>query len=506
MREKSIYNLLVFVLVVAAVGLALSLCSGDRYANQWSGSRAFICGSSRSYAVNSSLYNYEKASYSKAATAYDILTSSNQHLRIVFDYAWNSSKHEAYNYKMVISSPEGKSLKITKVRATLSFSSTDVYLSGQSDDLNIGNSSMGLLSVSDGAVMPAGSDWTLDLSSDNDCVFRMSGKAIEAGERLESDITDNTESKTISVPSGFGSIGFSDWRSMKPFFDAGIKVFSYNRGKQGIWQSVEAGQDSLFEPGVGYYLDNLSGKTIDVDPGTPFEVPVNVSTHTMRRGWNLLYNDYGENIQAADYEVSVASSNFSKKNIQIQKRKLSQLVDEGLVHPGSYMLALYHDSDTYGSYEKISEAKVEAGSAFWVYLYDETDTDKINMLDLDLSAKTDKDSYKAGDLIRISSKVTNNSSQNYSVDINSQEDPCEYGFIVFSGEQVIYSSVPSSVDGCPSWPRQTDLLPGSVIEYNQTWEIPEDISGELRIVTYFDQSRVFSEDRKTKQVLVSVGQ
>lgn len=495
------------MLLLSVVGFILATLRQVDTPNGWESSEVSRCGNGSSYLLNSTLYNFEKENYQPTAVAYEVLTSSRDHLRVVFDYYKNPDYAGTYNYRLIVSASNSDPSPLKGFSAVLNFSSRQITLSGNGDVPGVKNSEVEIFSAIASSAMEPGQEWAIEGRSNNSCLFKITGTALSASEMLGgegNDVVASSDVGVVSVPPGLSTIGFSDWRSMKAFRDSGVRVLSFNREKQGVWQEVEIDEKSVFEPGVGYFLQNITNETIEVQPDKPFEVPSNISTPTIRKGWNLLFNGSGQDYSATDYKVSIAPSNFFRKNSQAQSWTLLQLVQSDLIADETYSIPKYYDLLSYGDKSSVTAGTIPGGAVFWVYLFDEPDLDKIALLDLDFSAKTDKEVYNNGETVRISLKVANNSNKKYSVDNNNQSDPCMYGFVVFEGEKLIYSSVPSGVSYCPNWPEQADLLPGSVIEYNQIWEVPGNISGSVKIVAYFDQSRIFSQDRKTKQIVVNI--
>lgn len=504
MRPKSIYNVLMFSLAVSVLGFVAVLFLDTGLPSGWESSKAIYCGGKKVLIQKSELYNYEKNRYTELAQSYKIYLSNGNKLRVIFDYFQSKDLVDQYEYQIALFNIDHKPASLKDFY--LEFEGMQAN-SIDSEDIVIDVGGAKVINITTNIKTESGASWRLVASSGGECLFKLTGIFGDINQQKKSNsnmgVAVGSESGFVSVPPGLSPIGFADWRTVKPFADLGIRVLSFNREKLGTWSRIDSDPRALFEPGIAYYLENPSNIAISVRIDEPYKVPLNIQSHSLRTGWNLFYNDSGKDISISDYQVIIGSPDFARRSLESKKWLVSDLKDQNLVHDKVYIVPKLQDDKNDLTERGVSDW-VRDGDIFWVFLFREPHIERIFLPELDMDFKADKDSYAPGEKIRLNYKITNNSQNKYSVDGENQNDPCMYGFAVLKGSDALYSSVPPGITSCPSWPEQIDLQAGSVIEYNQTWEVPKNISGQIRIVGYFDQSRVFSKDMKLKQVMVNI--
>lgn len=508
MKKKTVLGLLVLALAVAVVGFAVAVFSRSNVPGGWESARVMSCEKQKSYVQETELYGYEKGDYSDNAKAYRILDSHNRAFKIIFDFSKGLTGN-GYNFKASLLNIADRKLNLGGAVLKLKTDDQDITLNPTSNQ-SIVEPGSSIVFNSSNQNIKQNSKLSLEIRQGKTCISRVLesldvSSLEQSTPALNEGVFVGTESATINVPSGFSAIGFSDWRGLESFRNMGVKVLSYNRESSRMWSEIEGDQKSVLEPGVGYYLENDSDSTISVKPDEPFKVPSNVSSHTMRKGWNIFYNDMGRTTSISDFKVTIGSTDYGIHSFKSKEWKLGELIDSKIVSPQIFKVSKFLE----GSFPAMNpfgleENSVNEGEVFWVYLFDEPDFDTLSSPNLDFSMKLDKESYKTGETVRISYKITNLSDSDIILDKENQEDPCQYGFVALKGKKVVSSTLQSSISSCPKWPDQINLPPGSLIEYNQTWEIPADVSGEIRLVGYLDQSRIFSKDRKSTQVVINV--
>lgn len=509
MRQKTVFSLLVLVLVLSALSALASLLSWKQTPAVWRSSQVSFCEGSKSYFKASSLYNYESRNFTANAKGYKVLGSDRSQLRVVFDYIARKDGSASNEYKAVITNQGADTLKVNRAKLILEASGSQVSFGSDQDSYRLDKDQSKTYTASSSIELSRGQKWSVNFSDGRRCIFRLEGFFENLAGQNETKVSGGvllgSESGTVEVPPGLSPAGFADWRTTKPYIDAGLKVLSFNQEKSNSWQEIQTDPKSLFEPGVGYFIENPTSVVAKVRLEEPFSVPSNISTHSIRRGWNLIYNDTGKDVAARSFHVSILSAEFSRRTFKKKVWTIGELIDQKLVSENGFDVAKYQTNQSPQiNGVDLNSANLTDGKAYWLYLYDEPDVESLVSNNLDLAVKLDKDSYKPGEKIRISLKVTNNSADKYLIDAENQDDPCLYGFAIMKGKEVINSTIPSGVASCPRWPEQTYLQPGSVIEYNQEWTVPEKISGEIKVVGYFDQSRIFSGDRKLKQVIINI--
>lgn len=506
MRPNSIYNLLIFSLAVCTIGFIAVVFSYRNVPAGWESSKAILCDGKKIYAQDSELYNFEKNRYSDQAQSFKVYLSSGEKLRVLFDYFKSSEQANKYEYQLTLHNIDQKKVTLKDFRVSLKSDNGEVNFESE-DMLSIDQGEAQIISAISDSVPEFNKTWKLLAVSSDGCLFRLSGSFSDLNQQRRSNknrgVIVGSESGSISVPPGFTLVGFTDWRTVKPFADLGVRVLSFNREKAGVWRRIDNDPRALFEPGVAYYLENPGAGTLTVEVDEPYKVATNISSHSIRAGWNLLYNDSGKDLRISDYKATIGSADFERRSLESRKWTISELKDRGLVYGQSYIAPRFQNSGTALSALDISQL-VKDGESFWVYLFEEPDIEQLSIPKLEFELKSDKDSYKSGEQIRLNYKITNNSVQKYQIDGENQNDPCMYGLVVLKGSKIIYSSIPAGITSCPNWPEQIDLQAGSVIEYNQNWRVPEKLSGQIRIVGYFDQSRFFSKDMKLKQIVINI--
>lgn len=495
-------KLAIAVVVVSLVGLLAVFFGSHEMPPRWSSSRMSFCGGSPTYFQERELYNFEKTDFSDSATAFQILNGKMQELRLVVDSVGDANERRIL---LSLTNMGDREFITRNTKITFLLGETTVGF----DDPEEAKISKGQTAdwfsragkISDGEY-----DISVSIIDQSTCALKAFGQiaiknSLSAGEI----INVNVGGSTLDIPPGLVAVGFKDWTKIDPFIRAGIKVLSFNREKIAVWSDISPDPKILIEPGVGYYLQNTSSEMVRVDLEEPYKVPVNVSTHTIRPGWNVLHNDSGRDISDFEFMVSIGGPEYKMRNLNLEKRSLGDLVKQGLIDKQGFSVSKFQELGNLDIEPfNIGERAFADEEVFWVYLHDEPAEQEMKMQNLNLEIKTDKDTYGAGEQVRISFKVTNDSDLNYDVSSQDRDDNCQNGFAVLKGRDVIYSTVPTSLGLCPSWPNQINLHSASQIEYNRVWRVPSDISGQLRIVGYFDQSRAFSKDKKVKQVFINV--
>jgi len=492
--------------VVCALGFVAIIVSYRGVPAGWESSKAVLCDGKKSFAQISELYNFEKNSYSDQAQSFKVYLSNGEKLRVIFDYFKNQERDSKYEYQLSLYNIDQKKIALKDFRVVMKSDGAEVGIKGE-NVINIEPGEAQVISATSDSRPEFNRTWKLLANSADGCLFKLSGVFGDLNQQKRSNknrgVVVGSESGSTNVPPGFSLVGFTDWRTVKPFADLGIRVLSFNREKAGAWNRIEGDPRALFEPGIAYYLENPGTEIVTVEVDEPYKVATNISSHSIRPGWNLLYNDSGKDLRISDYRVTIGSAEITRRSLESRNWLVSELSSRKLISNQSYTAPKFQSSAVELSSLDISQT-VKDGDSFWVYLFEEPDIEQLSIPELEFELKSDKDSYKSGEQIRINYKITNNSNRNYAIDGENQSDPCMYGFAILKGSKTLYSSIPAGITSCPSWPEQIDLQAGSVIEYNQSWKVPERLSGQLRLVGYFDQSRVFSKDMKLKQIVVNI--
>ncbi|OQA52815.1 MAG: hypothetical protein BWY43_00323 [candidate division WS2 bacterium ADurb.Bin280] len=501
---RSHFGLAVLVVLFSVFGLFAVLLEKGYQNIEFDGSQAIFCGGSISYFQEQELYNYEKGDFSEFAKAFKVRLVDGNFARVIIDIVNDQGRARSL---ISITNLSEEVFKLSAKDLSFSFRESNFQFSSEEKEFQAPKGQT-VVFVSEVADVPWGEDdFSFVLSKKGSCHLKLSGeiKSDVSLARLFKSQAPGPAFSSIEVPPGIIAVGFKDWVKVDPFYKSQIKVLSYNRERPGVWADVSTDPHALLEPGVGYYLQNESDRTVTVEMEEPYKVPGNIEKRTIRKGWNLVYNDYGRDILLKEIELKIAEKEFKNRNVSLEGRGIGELISSALVSADGFVVSKFQEQGVLDfSPMSLSSDRISDEGVFWLYLFEEEPVQKIKMQDINFSFKTDKESYAPGEDIRMSFKVENNSQGPIEVNEENQDDDCQNGFVVAKGNRLVYSTFPYSFGSCPNWPVQTNLHSGAQIEYNRLWRIPNNLSGQIRIIGYFDQSRSFSKDKKLKQIFINI--
>jgi hypothetical protein len=522
-RVERNFNVGIAVVVLAILGLTLVSIS-PLYIPSDSQLLEENCQGKKSFYLPSALYSSEQKQYSANARAYTLLTTRHDRFRIIVDYDASGTQdgNRKIVYKIVLLNLSSKPLNLNDLQAKLTHSDGSETLLFDKGNQIIARPNQPVL-VSEEKIIP--SDYKNDSWQTDLLILRSSGscqgeipnivkinfnevKAAIDAEKSRFAIVKTDETGSFVIPPGLSPIGFSDWRNLNPFTQAGLTIFSYDSGQKS-WEINPQSNSQIMEPGKGYFVYNPKGKSVTVDAGVPFWVPQDVVSHTISAGWNLLYNDTGGEANLDEIQVAVFPPGEKTRIFDVEKVALGQLIREKLAWEKVVVL-VQKTADNPNGFEEISAQDINSGkkfipdgAVFWFYLFASPTNTEMTVPNLTLQVTGGGETYQVGDLVSLNFKLINNDTVSHFVDAAGTKDPCQSGLVVFdTGGNEIYSDLDKR--SCPLWPKVVELPAGQNLEYNYIWKVPNSVHGELRLRGYFDYSRLNSPDQLFQEVKINV--
>lgn len=522
-RVERNFNVGIAAVILAILGLALVLIS-PLYIPSDSQLLEQVCRGKKSFYLPSALYSSEQNQYSVNARAYTLLTTRHDHFRVIVDYDAGGTRNgnRKIIYKIVLLNLSSRPLDLNDLEAKLTHSDGSETLLFDKDNRIIARPSQPVL-VNGEKIIP--SDYKGDRWQTNLLLLRLEGncqgeipnivkinlnevKPAAAPEKSRFAIVKTDETGSFVIPPGLSPIGFSDWRNLNLFTQAGLTLFSYD-GQQKSWEINPQNNSQIVEPGKGYFIYNPKDKSVTVDGGVPFWVPQDVVSHTVTAGWNLLYNDTGNDLSLDEIQVAVFPPRAKTRIFDVEKVTLGQLIKEKLAWE-KVVVFVPKTVDNPSGFEEISAQEINLGkkfipdsAIFWFYLFAPPTSIEMTIPNLTLQVTGGGETYQTGDFVPLNFKLINNDTISHFVDAAGTKDPCQSGLVVFNtGGNEVYSDL--NKRSCPLWPKVVELPASQNLEYNYAWKIPSGVHGELRLRGYFDYSRLNSPDQLFQEVKIKV--
>ncbi len=485
------------MLVLLAVGGIVAVVLSGQIPDRWR-SLAYqeICDGRASYFYQTDLFDVERKSSSSVAKVYKVLSFNNQSFRVVSDQT-----DEFYTLSFFNDS-----------RQTYTFPQFKIELMGISDikndvTLKPSNSLTFNIKKSDIHTEASPNISSLKIFNGNDCIASIpnlleTGQKAQMGDQVKN--INANESGSIRVPPGIVPIGFSDWRKFDLFTANGLSILSYNSEDEKGWLTNPQKSRFIAEPGVGYLLYNSGSKNVDIPLDGYFKVPDDIGTHSIRIGWNLLYNDTGHDATLGDIKVRISEKSKKRQGFETDARSLQSLIDDKLGSDSVYRVSKLPLEGTKGEFEKISDL-IPGSAVFWFYLFEEPSGIDLVKPNIVFNLEEEGDKLKRGDTIHLKFKIKNEDTISHFVDSEKEKDPCQIGIEAKdSKNNIIYSELNKKYQICPLWPLQTELKPGDTITYSREFKIPSNLSGELKIKGYFNYTRLDSFDMLLDEITLKV--
>ena len=128
---------------------------------------------------------------------------------------------------------------------------------------------------------------------------------------------------------------------------------------------------------------------------------------------------------------------------------------------------------------------------FWLFINKEP-SPELRQFNLSLSIDGGGDTYQKQQFIPFRVIIRNNDSVSHYLIPSGIIDPCQLKVVITDAKaKAVFDS--SSDQVCPLWPRLEELSPGAKKEYNYTWQVPKNLTGELTMRAYLDYSRLGGE-------------
>lgn len=491
--EKSRFLVGCVLLIFASIGAILTLNNRSPHSADEALGQNYTevsCGSVLSYLKPSPLYNVEKRGASPRAVAYDLILSSGERVRALFDF---SSSVTSANIKVKITNSMDHLIDLGNTNLLIE---VDTVKTNQTiSELKLDSAEAKFVEFEiDLTEVKSASPKTKFSILNSGCVAEIPEFAKITKEDRQggfvSGVTDNDESSIVTFKPGLSYLGFSDARLIKNIERQGIAVYSYDGAKK-VWDRA-----SVIKPGLGYAAYNAGSKPKKVIFDSPFQSEINNQGNAVRLGWNLMYNNFARDVEYAQYMVSFFDSDTQSQLYDSSPLSLATLMKDNLVSDQVYVLRN-------GLLVRNESAAIQDADVFWVYVYDYPKKIELKPLGLDFKLEGVGDTYQAGQNVNLSFMVVNLDGTSHNVVAPGIVDPCSYGIkVTDQGGKVIRNDMLGRA--CLNWPTMTPLQSNAKINYNYTWKIPSDTLGKYKIEAYFDNYRGVLGIPAVKESLINV--
>lgn len=496
-----------FVLALVSVGVGLAVAVAVLATGYFPVAKASLllesnCKGNSSFYLPTSLYAEEENAYSNNAKAFSFLSSSGSWMRVITDYEVSGDGRKA-SFLVTFKGVSGHRIDFRDLMFSVDFNDGVTHgLSGSSEGSAGG---LGLLTVT-GERDISDQDLSADLilGGDGSCQGKIPG-ALVISPRSDSrgelamqgvKILKGNQSGDYSFPKGYTPIGFASWRYLKAFTDEGLTVLKYDENNRG-WVLNPQNKSYFAEPGIGYLIYNPSDKVVKVRSAVPYYVPPTVADHRVTKGWNLLYNDTGNDTFASKIALLPVEGGDPGRDYIKNKVSLQMLVESGQADPK--ILYLPKDYSINSGFDAVDisdnnfKGIIPDASFFWVYLYDYDRGERPSKVPFSISLRGGGDSFGQNQFIQFEVEVKNESDMAVAMPDKSQQDPCSIGLEFFnaSGEKI---SSDFDKKECPLWPKTVDIKQGESISYNYSWKPGRKVDGEVLVRAYFDYTRLGASD------------
>lgn len=457
------------------------------------------CQGRTSFYLPTELTNEEKLSFSSDAKAFDFLTSEDSWMHVVTDVSISSDRQSA-DYSATFISTTADKLNFTDLSVILEFSDSmkdDLIENKNAEELNATAITVsGQRSIKDADNLTA--DLILEKAGGGVCQGiipnALSIVAEQIGREINAQIkvVKGNQSGRYYFPQGITPIGFASWRDLKPFTEAGLTILKFDRSSRG-WIPNPQSAEFFAEPGIGYLAYNPRAEVIEVLSSAYF-VPDTVEDHVISKGWNLLYNDTGNDVYAKNILLHLNRSIQPSRSSYPATFSLQDLIETG--NADKNILFVPKDyADLVTNFKSVDISAndfggiIPDGSFYWFYLYDNQVSQEMKDLLFSIKIEGGGDSYPANAFIQFNLVVENKNDFPVTLPDGSQKDPCLVGLEFYdeSGKKI-----ESDLDGrnCPAWPKTTLIAPQEKIAYNYSWRPGGKVSGAVTVRAYFDYTRL----------------
>ncbi|MCX6809852.1 MAG: hypothetical protein NTZ65_03865 [Candidatus Berkelbacteria bacterium] len=506
-RASKIYIAGLAAIVVSVLGVITLSTASSLVPKSSSNLLESICDGQKSFYLPSELLNLEKKKYSKNARGFKFIDNNYDSFRIVIDFGRASKDNNEIEFVLYLTNLSQEKVDLENLGIKLESSDkSQITLSPNDNNLELIKNQTKVFKAKqnlpkDDQESSMSYDLIVSNKNNNVCtgkipeIVKIEPKNLDNFNVLQADnlAVSSREFGDFEIPPGFSPIGFSDFRQLKPFKDKGLTIIGYNlKGHE--WTIISKNNDFLAEPGVGYFVLNPTEKTILVDAGFPFFTPDDIARNTVRKGWNLIYNDTGNNASPKEISISIYPGYNQSRDFEVSSYSLQDLIDKKIASGDIYIVDP-GDASVLGRKTALSSSTflIPQDGVFWFYLFDEPQNLELKVPNFQFELTGGGDTYKSGDFVPLTFKITNNDNKSHQLLLPGIKDPCFLGLTVLnSSNNVVYNDLENKT--CPLWPSIVEVSQGAKEEYNYSWAIPKNLKGDFTLKAYFNYSRLNSSN------------
>ncbi len=504
LEDRFISSLAIAISLIIAIMVAVIEYSPPANASELLESN---CQGGNSFYLPTQLYQEEARIFSENAKAFSFVSTKGDWMRIITDY---QKPKDNYVYYSLLFKPIGQN-RIDYSNTKISLNFNDGTVQNLLEDSNV-NESMGIISVRGEREIEKDISAELIIKTKSgNCQGKIPNSLMISTDTKskvntqQSTVIKGNQSGEYFFAHGYTPIGFSSWRYLKPFTDKGLTILKYDQSSK-EWILNPQNQNYFAEPGIGYLVYNPNNYSIKIKLDAPFFVPFTVSDHRVTRGWNLLYNDTGNDVFAKDISLTMAtpmqlSRIYYENKITLEEMIKAGKADRTILFPKGFN-SRNEDYEKVNLSEKDYKQVIPDASVFWVYIYDDIPTQNPKTIDFSTDLSGGGDSFEKNEIIQFEIKITNQNTTSVLLPDSSQYDPCLIGLEFYASSKKIESDFDKKE--CPLWPKLSVLEPGSTFTYNYSWNPPDNISGEIKVRSYFDYTRMGASDMLYNEVKLNI--
>lgn len=442
------------------------------------------CDGNKSFFLPEELYGEEKVAFSDNAKAFSFLSSSGSWLRIVTDLSY---KDKTVFYSVTLKTADRRKVDFSDIEVVLNFD--DGVTQELVSDIGLTNS----ITVK-GERSADQNDFSAELlisSKNGHCYGKIPNALVYTDNSGQSDNLNVVKGNQLGeylFPKGYTPIGFASWRDLKAFTDKGLTILKYDHSNRN-WVLNPQNDIYFAEPGLGYLVYNPNKNAVRVRSDTPFYVSPIVTSHTLKKGWNFMFNDTGNDSFAKNIKFNVSQN---EEGISLLELVESSKAYSKIFFVKNKYAENSHDFEVVDLKALDFKKIIPDGSFFWVYLFEDLEEKDANC-SFDVDLRGGGDSYSKGQFVQFEVIIANNNPFDVLLSDNSQKDPCLVGLEFFDQSG---NKIESDFDNreCPLWPKTLLVKQGDDIIYNFSWKASTQAEGEIKVRAYFDYTRMGKQE------------